>query len=419
MCQSKEQGGRRCQGALRRQRCKSARETAERTYEETGKATLGLITSHKDLQEAIDNQYVYKRESNDFPELSIYCYTRTAQYRWKWNEVTTEARGLILNEDGEIIARPFGKFFNEGNIPEGHDFPRTGPMEVMEKFDGSLGILYPRPDGTMAVATKGAMDSDRAHHATKVYNERYAGTWSPDPDYTYCYEIIYPENRIVIDYGDTDDIILLGARHKATGRSMTRAELEASGWQGPMARIYDFKDFGEVMQAREEGIEGKEGFVVHYPDHSGRVKIKFDDYLNIHRQVTNITSADVFDSYSQGQSYAVAYDLPDEFYGEVEKVEQLFANRDKAQQEYLHSFYEKTQAQMKPGASQKEFADFVLKTSRETEHPYGLNSKAVTASLFGIKKGAGIPQDMIRKINAPKGGISLKGLAELLSQYED
>ena len=40
MCQSKEQGGRRCAGALTRQRDKKALTTAEKRYQETGVASL-------------------------------------------------------------------------------------------------------------------------------------------------------------------------------------------------------------------------------------------------------------------------------------------------------------------------------------------------------------------------------------------
>ena len=47
-------------------------------------------------------------------DLWIYNYTKRCQYEKKWDEVTTMCRGLILNKEGNIIARPFKKFFNIG-----------------------------------------------------------------------------------------------------------------------------------------------------------------------------------------------------------------------------------------------------------------------------------------------------------------
>lgn len=249
MCQSKAQGGRRCAGAQARQRDKNSFQKAESVYSKTGLITLGFVSSQSNLDDAVANGSIVARQHNDFPELTVYDYSVNTHFARDWNDLTTECRGLIVNtETQEIVARPFKKFYNnsEDDVPE-NQFPRTGPIEVMEKVDGSMGILYPRPDGTMALSTRGSMNSEQSQHATALYNEKYAGTWSPDPDYTYCYEIVYPDNRIVVDYGDKNDLVLLGARHKRTGASATREQLEAAGWTGPSAKVYEYESFSEVL----------------------------------------------------------------------------------------------------------------------------------------------------------------------------
>lgn len=38
---------------------------------------------------------------------SMYNYTAKAQYDKLWNEVTLQCRGLILDGDGNVVARPF------------------------------------------------------------------------------------------------------------------------------------------------------------------------------------------------------------------------------------------------------------------------------------------------------------------------
>lgn len=44
-------------------------------------------------------------------DLFIYNYTAKSQYERYWTEETMMCRGLILDSQGQIIARPFPKFF--------------------------------------------------------------------------------------------------------------------------------------------------------------------------------------------------------------------------------------------------------------------------------------------------------------------
>ena len=70
-------------------------------------------------------------------------------------------------------------------------------VEVTDKHDGSLGILYPAPDGRNAVATRGAFESAQALHASELYRREYERAWRPESGWTYLWEIVYPANRIV------------------------------------------------------------------------------------------------------------------------------------------------------------------------------------------------------------------------------
>jgi RNA ligase len=73
-------------------------------------------------------------------DLWIYNYTEKTQYEKHWIPETLVCRGLILDQAGRVIARPFSKFFNYGD-PQVPSIPDE-PFIVMEKMDGSLGILY-------------------------------------------------------------------------------------------------------------------------------------------------------------------------------------------------------------------------------------------------------------------------------------
>jgi RNA ligase len=98
---------------------------------------------------------------NDHPTLpiSIYNYSRTCQYENNWDEITKMCRGLILDQEGNVIAKGFDKFFNmEEHQPD--EIPNE-TFEVFEKLDGSLGILF-WYQGKWILATKGSFTSDQS-----------------------------------------------------------------------------------------------------------------------------------------------------------------------------------------------------------------------------------------------------------------
>ena len=104
------------------------------------------------INEMIEAGYIQVKKHSD-ADLFIYNYSPKAQYDRIWNEATLACRGLILDGDGNIIARPFQKFFNLGEF-EGQYLPAS-VFEVYDKLDGSLGITY-QLNGKWQIATRGS-----------------------------------------------------------------------------------------------------------------------------------------------------------------------------------------------------------------------------------------------------------------------
>lgn len=228
-------------------------------------------------------------------DLALFSYAAPCQFKRppEWNYFERISRGLIMNVDtGEVVARPFDKFWNYGEV----DIPADASVvEVTEKMDGSLGILYWHDDQPF-IATRGSFDSDQAVWATDWFRN-HMFLWAPGSDrYTTLFEIIYPENRIVVDYGGWSGLAILGARDRETGRELSIATLKdvmsnLSNWLC-FPKLYSFSEVAAVLEARGKLSANEEGFVVLF-NNGQRVKIKGDEYLQLHRFVSNFSFKNV------------------------------------------------------------------------------------------------------------------------------
>ena len=61
------------------------------------------------IRERVD-QGLLRATRHNYAPYTIYCYTKEAQYKYKWDEHLIHCRGQILVDEGAIIARPISKF---------------------------------------------------------------------------------------------------------------------------------------------------------------------------------------------------------------------------------------------------------------------------------------------------------------------
>src|SRR5690606_36552854 len=115
---------------------------------------------------------------------------------------------------------PFGKFFNLGEMPETRleNLPKEN-YTVTEKMDGSLGIIY-NYKGKWRVATRGSLSSEQAKRAEQILT-KYDMSEIPI-NFTILVEIIYPENKIVVNYGNEEKLVVLGAYDRDKLEELTR-----------------------------------------------------------------------------------------------------------------------------------------------------------------------------------------------------
>jgi RNA ligase len=274
---------------------------------------------------------LYKQTHPTLP-LTIWNYTDKVQYEGLWDEFTLSCRGLVTDDIGIVVASPFKKFFN---IEEGKHTP-TLEFDVFEKMDGSLIIVF-WYDGGWVVASRGSFTSEQAVAASKIFFDKLEHNFSIG--ITYLFEFTANWNRIVVDYGDEDNLTLLGAirTNDETEATYEQLEMIAKGANCDVVKKYDgIQDYTTL-----KGIikDDQEGFVVRFSN-GDRIKIKGEEYLRLHKVMTNLSTTAVWEVLSNGVNLDdLLKDVPDEFYGKVKEYEKsLIVQFNRFEEEYQNHF---------------------------------------------------------------------------------
>lgn len=264
--------------------------------------TLHDLLPPQELAAAVNAGHVTRKQHPELP-LSLYTYTRTAQYERVWNQVTTRCRGLVADDTtGAVVALPLPKFFNVGEHESGQPYAPAlpdEPFEVYDKVDGSLAVVF-HYAGHWRAASKGSFISEQATWAQRRLDAK--DTSGLVPGMTYLAEILYPQNRIVVDYGDRRDLVLLAA-FRRDGTEVPLAEA-AVHWQGvgSVVRVWPAMPLAELIALTESNTlpgggtatgTDAEGFVLRFA--SGvRAKAKISEYVRLHKLLTGVTERDIW-----------------------------------------------------------------------------------------------------------------------------
>jgi len=275
------------------------------------KLLLKDILNYDLFKRMLDEGYLRSQVHPKYPELAIFNYTEAAQFDRVWNDATNKCRGLILrldngvlDENAEVVARPFNKFHNLNTeyAPETMEanLPAEAPL-VTTKLDGSMGVVY-LYDGAWRVATRGSFDSDQARWASAWYEQHqlvHPASWPADV--TPVCEVIYAANRIVVDY-DFEGLVLLSMIDNETGAELARADVEVWANVNGLPVVPKFDK--TLAECAAENTSNEEGYVLSYSN-GVKVKVKFEEYVRLHRILTGLNPKTVWEMLSQGQSEAI------------------------------------------------------------------------------------------------------------------
>lgn len=263
----------------------------------------------KQLNNLVETGYIKKR-LHPYLDLNIYNYSEKCAYERFWNETTMACRGLVLNYHGNIIARPWKKFFNIDQ-PEAPSIPNE-EFEVYEKMDGSLIIIFVY-EGELVIASRGSFVSDQAFWAREIIDTYYPNILDYiEEGKTYLCELIHPKNRIVVDYGKSEDLVLLSVIENDGGGELDMVE---NSFGCPIVRRYtQYKDIASLPEK-----DNSEGYVIRFRPSNTRLKIKNPRYIAIHRIRFDFSKKRAWEALSQGiNPLDDMAGIPDEFFNEME-----------------------------------------------------------------------------------------------------
>jgi RNA ligase len=282
------------------------------------------------------------KQTHPTKDLYIWNYTPKVQYESLWDDITMQCRGLITNSKGDIVAKPFGKFFNYEEVIHKDLIPWDSEYAyVQEKMDGSLGILF-NYDDEWIMATRGSFTSEQSIRGFEILKSKYDLSKFVK-GFTYLSEIIYSENRIVVSY----------EQDKITFLSVTSPEGELN-WYTARAIFHsseikedDIVESTTITFGKETfdvykklNTPNREGFVIRFYPSNFRMKIKFEEYVRLHRILTNVSNINIWESLKDNISFDEILDkVPDEFYNWVRDTRNELINQyEKIEEEYKWIF---------------------------------------------------------------------------------
>lgn len=318
---------------------------------------------------------VYMKRDGPYTLLN---YTPEAMYSGTMTKIEKTCRGLVVRDDGKIIALPMPKFFNLGE-PQCPTLPDE-PYTVWEKIDGSLGIFW--HDGQKwRCNTRGSFDNEYVQFAQEWWGDRV--DWKGFPSYwTVMVEICMDDDINPRATHFTEGLYLIAIRDRYSGTDYDLVEPESY----PVGLFYPTRTISDIdaLLKRQAETEGQEGWVIRY-DSGFRVKIKTAWYLRMFRAIVALTPKNIRQlMLDAGENWIDEF--PDDLRPEAAVIQHDIEQQLEAVLKDIYRAYSKV-AGMEP---RKEYALAVLK-----DYP------KIAGWLFALRDGKFDEVEVLRKLNLP------------------
>jgi hypothetical protein len=246
------------------------------------------------------------------------------------------AKGIVYRrEPWELVSLPLVKIYNLGerdvSVADIAGVAAEGGnarLHFLRKLDGTLlqrfqhgGRVYFTTRGMIEGGPSyGSYDEDSPARsanfdflgtARRIAREKYPALLDGRPEWenlTLVFELLHPETRVITNYGEREDLVLLACFDRADHRYRTFAELKALAAAHALAHVDEFAPKGDTLGEQIESLLGslsgsdQEGTVItieHGHRVVYRVKVKSPDYLRVLKLVVTCTYGRVVEMIDQ------------------------------------------------------------------------------------------------------------------------
>ena len=265
--------------------------------------------------EQLASEGILLKNKDKYKTLTLFQY-KTGISNWS-DPTIRQSRGIVFDNDGHIVVRPYDKFFNyhqyrwletenaenlssnmtllqKKEVQRMTEWEDDTPFKVEEKLDGSLMCVSVLNDELLVTAS-GSIDGEHSQYFYNMLNEKFSVAELEKlkemiKGKTVIFEYIHPNiDPKVVEY-DYKDIVLHGLIDVETGYDYAfETELEYLAQAFNFKRPYIYED----IQSEEDTLkkldtlenENYEGFVVSFNMGKGvvkRLKFKTESYVSLH-----------------------------------------------------------------------------------------------------------------------------------------
>ncbi len=261
-----------------------------------------------------------------------------------------ECRSIVIDVVNEqLVIAPFRKFFNLNEVEENklenvlNEIKNAKSIEITDKLDGSMqnaryynGEIY--ISGSMAIDRNSSWRLEDGYSKLTEYHKKMI---IDNPNFTFIFEYISIKDAHVVNYlPEQEDMYLIGMRNVLTGRQLSYNEVQqyASMYKVPMTKIEN-RSFEEIMQdVKRLKSSEKEGWVLNIDGHM--IKIKCDDYVNLHRALSKFSSVNaIIKSIADGMYDDLISKVPYNYKQRINCVARLIYDYMKNMNQKIEAYY--------------------------------------------------------------------------------
>ena len=223
----------------------------------------------------------------------------------KYDGFYLECRSVVIDiKENRLVVTPFKKFRNLDECEEtsieniSKRIKDAKCVEFSDKLDGSMqAVRYYNDDIVMCGSTSlNPKTSWRLKDGYHMLFQRagYIDLIMDNPLLTFIFEYISMKDAHVVVYSkDQEGLYLIGIRNSVTGEEYSYKEVNrfANKYSIPTTRVFDKTLDNVIKELDDKKSNEAEGFVVNIDGY--KVKIKYNDYVNMHRILSEISSVNL------------------------------------------------------------------------------------------------------------------------------